>query len=109
MAYDREVADRLREVLGDRSDLTEKAMFGGLAFLIAGNMAIAAGSGGGLMVRVDPADSESLLRQGAERMVMNGREMAGWLLVPNAGVLDGGALQRWADVGVSYARTLPAK
>ncbi|MEO7377105.1 MAG: TfoX/Sxy family protein, partial [Nakamurella sp.] len=80
MAYDRKLAARLREVLAGQPDLSEKAMFGGLAFLVDGHMAVAGGSDG-IMVRVDPERSEALLDDGAERMVMNGRELAGWLRV----------------------------
>lgn len=107
MSYDRELAARLREVLADQPDLSEKAMFGGLAFLVNGKMAVAAGGQGSLMVRVDPVESEAMLADGVQRMVMNGRELAGWLLVSSDTLTDDAVLDRWAAVGVSYALTLP--
>lgn len=108
MAYDRELAARLRGFLADQPDLSEKAMFGGLAFLVNGHMAVAAGSDG-IMVRVDPERSEALLDDGADRMVMNDRELDGWLRVSDEKLVDGAGLQRWATIGVDYARTLPPK
>lgn len=110
MAYDRELAARIRAVLDDCSDLTEKAMFGGLGFLVGGNMGIAAAGQGGLMVRVDPALSSALIADGtATRMVMQHREMAGWLLVPAENLVDDDDLERWARLGTDYARSLPPK
>ena len=110
MAYDRELADRIRAVLDDQPDLTEKAMFGGLGFMVNGNMGVAAGGGGGLMVRVDPAGSDALIADGtAARMVMQGREMAGWLLVPATTTADERALERWVRIGIGYAAGLPPK
>jgi TfoX/Sxy family transcriptional regulator of competence genes len=90
--------------------LTEKRMFGGLAFLVGGNMAVAASGEGGLMLRIDPADSETLTAEpGVERVVMRGRAMDGWLRV-DTGVVDAdGALRRWVDLGLAHARSLPAK
>src|SRR5213596_1159376 len=82
MAYDEELADRLRELMAGEAGLTEQKMFGGLAFLIGGNMAVAASGQGGLLVRVDPEESDALVRKSAARpMVMRGRQMAGWLRV----------------------------
>jgi TfoX/Sxy family transcriptional regulator of competence genes len=110
MAYDEELADRIRALLGDRPELTEKKMFGGLAFLIGGNMAIAASGQGGILVRVDPDDSAELVASTpAEVMEMRGRTMAGWLRVDTADVADDGALARWVDRGTAYAASLPAK
>lgn len=109
MAYDEELADRIRAAIGAAPGLSEKEMFGGLAFLIAGNMAVAASGQGGLMVRVEPAETAALLEQpGASPMVMRGKEMTGWLRV-SADVLDDPTLQHWVDTGVDYAGGLPAK
>jgi TfoX/Sxy family transcriptional regulator of competence genes len=110
MAYDRELADRIRAVLDDQPDLTERAMFGGLGFMVNGNMGVAAGSDGDIMVRVDPDGADELLADGtARRMVMRGREMAGWLLVDPAALADDEALERWARIGIDYAAGLPPK
>jgi TfoX/Sxy family transcriptional regulator of competence genes len=110
MPYDRELADRLRLVLGGERGVSERAMFGGLAFLVHGNMAVAASSDGGLMVRVDPGETVSLLQEpGARRFSMRGREMDGWLLVDAAVLDDDSALRSWSDRGVGYARSLPPK
>ena len=109
MAYDEGLAARVREELVGEPGLTEKAMFGGLAFLVHGNMAVAASGQGGLMVRCDPEDTESLLTDPlAHPMEMRGREMAGWLRVSDEG-LDDAALARWVAVGRDHARTLPPK
>ena len=82
MAYDEELADRIRALTGEERGLTEKKMFGGLAFLIGGNMAVSASGQGGLMVRVDPEETDSLLADGSARpVVMRGRAMRGWLRV----------------------------
>jgi TfoX/Sxy family transcriptional regulator of competence genes len=110
MAYDEELAGRIRALLGDRPELTEKKMFGGLAFLIGGNMAIAASGQGGILVRVDPDESAELVASTpAELMEMRGRTMAGWLRVDTADVADDGALAQWVDRGTAYAASLPAK
>jgi TfoX/Sxy family transcriptional regulator of competence genes len=110
MAYDEDLANRIRELIGAEADLTEKRMFGGLAFLIAGNMSVAASGQGGLMVRVDPADGEALAaKPHAGPMVMRGREMAGWLRVDDEGVRTKRQLEPWVRRGVAYARTLPPK
>ena len=109
MAYDEELADRLRLLTAGRG-LTEKKMFGGLAFLLGGNMAVAVSGQGGLMVRVDPEQAEALLAEpGAALFEMGGRSMKGWLLVDDAAVEDDAVLQRWAERGLSYAGSLPAK
>ncbi len=110
MAYDEELAGRIRALLGRRQDLVEKKMFGGLAFLIGGNMAIAASGGGGILVRVDPGESEELVAATpAEPMEMRGRQMAGWLRVERAAVADDAALHEWVERGASYAASLPPK
>jgi TfoX/Sxy family transcriptional regulator of competence genes len=110
MAYDEELADRLRKVVQDEPALTEKKMFGGLAFLINGNMAVSASSKGGLLLRVDPARTESLLSEPeVGRFEMRGREMDGWLRVDATVVDSDRELRRWVDIGVAYARSLPPK
>jgi TfoX/Sxy family transcriptional regulator of competence genes len=110
MAYEEKLADRIRESLGDRTDLTEKKMFGGLAFLIAGNIAVAASGQGGLLVRVDPEQSDKLLATtNARPMEMRGRQMRGWLRVDSDDVRTKRQLARWVELGATYARSLPAK
>jgi TfoX/Sxy family transcriptional regulator of competence genes len=110
MAYDEELADRLRELLGGESDLTERKMFGGLAFLIGGNMAVAASGQGGLLVRVDPAQSDGIVATtNARPMEMRGREMQGWLRVSSDDVRTKRQLTKWVSLGANYARSLPAK
>lgn len=110
MAYDEALAARIREQLLDLApQATEKKMFGGLAFLVGGNMAAAASGNGGIMLRCDPARTDELLRDpAAERMVMRGKEMDGWLRVDDS-VLDDAAFARWIGVGVDYASALPTK
>jgi TfoX/Sxy family transcriptional regulator of competence genes len=110
MAYDEELARRIRALVGDRAGLTEKKMFGGLAFLIGGNMAVAASGQGGILVRVDPEQSDELVATTpAEPMEMRGRQMAGWLRVDTADVADDAALAGWVERGADYAASLPAK
>jgi TfoX/Sxy family transcriptional regulator of competence genes len=110
VAYDEELADRIRELVGGESDLTEQKMFGGLAFLIGGNMAIAASGQGGVLVRVDPEQSDALLaRTNARLMEMRGRKMKGWLRVDSEDVRTKRQLARWVELGTTYARSLPAK
>jgi TfoX/Sxy family transcriptional regulator of competence genes len=110
VAYDEELADRVRELVGSESDLTEKKMFGGLAFLVGGNMAVAASGQGGLLVRVDPAQSDTLVAAtNARLMEMRGRRMQGWLRVDSEDVRTKRQLAKWVDLGTSYARSLPAK
>ena len=110
MAYDEELADRIRALVGDRADLAEKKMFGGLAFLIGGNMAIAASGQGGILVRVDPEQSDELVATTpGEPMEMRGRQMAGWLRVCAADVADDGELAAWVERGTAYAGSLPPK
>ena len=110
MAYDEDLADRIRELVADESNVTEKRMFGGLAFLVRGNMAIAASGQGGLLVRVDPAKSDKLVATTkAEVAVMRGRPMSGWLRVDADDVRTKRQLGKWVNEGTSYARSLPAK
>jgi hypothetical protein len=110
MAYDEALAERIRKLLAGERGLTEQKMFGGLAFLINGNMAVAASGQGGILVRVDPEESDKLVRTTkATKMVMRGRAMAGWLRVDAEDVRQRRQLARWADRGVGYAKTLPKK
>jgi TfoX/Sxy family transcriptional regulator of competence genes len=110
VAYDEELAGRIRELLGGGADLTERKMFGGLAFLIGGNMAVAASGQGGVLVRVDPARSESLLATtNARLMEMRGRRIKGWLRVDADDVRTKRQLAKWVGLGATYARSLPRK
>ena len=110
MAYNEHLADRIRALIEDEPGLTEKKMFGGLAFLIGGNMAVAASGQGGLLVRADPETSDDLLAsKGVQPMEMRGRQMEGWLRVEDDAVRTKRQLERWVRVGVGYARSLPAK
>jgi len=110
MAYDADVADRIRELLAGERDLTEKEMFGGLAFLVAGNMAVAASGQGGILVRVDPAESDKLTRTtNARFMEMRGRALQGWLRIESRHVGTERQLADWIALGTRYARTLPPK
>jgi TfoX/Sxy family transcriptional regulator of competence genes len=110
MAYDEQLADRIRELVGSEADLTERKMFGGLAFLIGGNMAVVPSGQGGVLVRVDPAQSDALVATTSARpMEMGGRQMQGWLRVGPEAVSTRRQLARWVELGTSYARSLPAK
>jgi TfoX/Sxy family transcriptional regulator of competence genes len=110
MAYDEELADRIRELIRDEPELAEQKMFGGLAFLIGGNMAIGASGQGGILVRVDPAESDQLVAKGdAQPMEMRGRTMKGWLRVDGEHVRGKRELAKWAKLGTAYARSLPPK
>ena len=110
MAYDEHLADRIRALLAPDPGLTEKKMFGGLAFLVGGNMAVAASGQGGVLVRVDPAASAGLVATTSARpAVMRGREMPGWLRVGGEDIADERELARWVELGTAYARSLPAK
>jgi TfoX-like protein len=110
VAYDEKLASRIRDLVGDDLDCTETKMFGGLAFLVNGNMAVAASGQGGLLVRVDPEESAGLVAQsGARLLEMRGREMPGWLRVDAARVQGKAELAPWVKRGVSYARSLPPK
>ena len=110
MAYDPILAERIRALVGSGSDVTEQKMFGGLAFLVGGNMAVAASGQGGILVRVDPEASDDLVATTSARvMEMRGRGMPGWLRVDTEDVPDEPELAAWVERGVSYARSLPAK
>jgi len=110
MAYDEELAGRIRELVAGEAGVTEQKMFGGLAFLVGGNMAVAASGQGGLLVRVDPAESGRLVAEtNARPMEMRGRQMQGWLRVDSDTVGSEAALAKWVDLGVAYAGSLPAK
>jgi TfoX/Sxy family transcriptional regulator of competence genes len=110
MAYDEDLANRIRELVLIEPGVTEKRMFGGLAFLINGNMSVSVSGQGGLLLRVDPGDTDTLLgRQHARPFNMRGRAMAGWLRVDAEGVKTRRQLERWVARGVAYARSLPNK
>ena len=110
VAYDEKLAARIRELVGGESGLTEQKMFGGLAFLVGGNMAVAASGQGGVLVRVDPAQSDTLVAStNARVMEMRGRQMQGWLRVDGEDVRTKRQLARWVELGTTYARSLPAK
>jgi hypothetical protein len=110
MAYDEDLADRIRDLLDGERNVTEQRMFGGLAFLIGGNMSVAASGQGGLLVRVDPADTNELLaKPHAQPFEMRGRSMQGWLRVDPDGVRTKHQLEPWVTRGVGYARSLPPK
>jgi TfoX/Sxy family transcriptional regulator of competence genes len=110
MAYDEELAGRIRELLAGEANLTEQKMFGGLAFLIGGNMAVAASGQGGMLVRVDPNESDELVATTSARLMeMGGRSMKGWLRVDSDDVRAEGELEQWVGRGTAYARSLPAK
>jgi TfoX/Sxy family transcriptional regulator of competence genes len=110
VAYDEDLANRIRELIAGEDGVTEKRMFGGLAFLVNGNMSVSASGQGGLMLRVEPDDTDALLRKPHARpLVMRGREMQGWLRVDDEGIRTKRQLQPWVARGVAYARSLPAK
>jgi TfoX/Sxy family transcriptional regulator of competence genes len=110
VAYDEDLANRIRELVAEESGVTEQRMFGGLAFLIGGNMSVAASGQGGLMVRVDPEETDALLaKPHARPFAMRGREMQGWLRVDMEGLRTTRQLAPWVRRGVAYARSLPAK
>jgi hypothetical protein len=110
MAYDEALAERIRACLEDEPDVTESTMFGGLAFLVNGHMAIAASHQGGALVRVDPADADELVdTTSAEVAVMRGRPMAGWLRVPAGDLEEAAGVAAWASRSAAYARGLPPK
>src|ERR671933_2857966 len=110
MAYDEDLANRIRELIAGERDVTEQRMFGGLAFLIGGNMSVAASGQGGLLLRVDPEETDALLaKPHVQPMEMRGRQMRGWLRVDPEGVRTKRQLEPWVRRGVRYARSLPAK
>jgi TfoX/Sxy family transcriptional regulator of competence genes len=110
VAYDEQLAERIRELLTAEPGLTETKMFGGLAFLVNGNMAVAASGQGGLLVRVDPAESDTLVSETpASVMEMRGRQMQGWLRLDSDDVRTKDELSAWVERGLAFARSLPAK
>jgi TfoX/Sxy family transcriptional regulator of competence genes len=109
MAYDIDLADRIRELVATEQGVDEKRMFGGPVFLVNGNMSVTASGKGGLLVRVNPQDARALLCDRVHTAIMGGRDMRGWLRVDAALVDDDGQLREWVDRGVAYARSLPAK
>jgi hypothetical protein len=110
MAYDEQLAERVRELIAGEPGVTEQRMFGGLAFLIGGNMSVGVSGQGGLLVRVPTDVGEAALAEPhVEPMVMRGRAMTGWLRVGPDGVRSDADLRRWVAAGVDYARSLPAK
>jgi hypothetical protein len=110
VAYDAALAERIRTVVADEPDVTERRMFGGLAFLVGGSLAVSASGQGGLLVRTDPAATPSLLREPhVAPFRMRGSDLAGWLRVDPEAVTDDDALRRWVAHGVAYARSLPPR
>jgi TfoX/Sxy family transcriptional regulator of competence genes len=110
MPYDVELADRVRGVVQGEPDVTEKRMFGGLAFLVGGHLAVGASHDGGLLLRVDPAATASLVAEpGARPFEMRGRSMDGWLRVDVEAVTADADLLRWIERGLAYARSLPPR
>ena len=110
MAYDEDLANRVRELLAGEKSVTETKMFGGLAFLIGGNMSVAASGQGGLLVRVDPEQTDALLEKPhVGLMEMRGRSMRGWLRIDDDGLRTKRQLEPWVKRGAAYARSLPAK
>jgi hypothetical protein len=110
MAYDEELANRIRELISNQNGVVEKKMFGGLAFLIGGHMSVSVSGQGGLLLRVPPDETEAMLaKPHARPFEMRGREMDGWLRVNPEGVQTKRQLERWVARGVAYARSLPPK
>jgi TfoX/Sxy family transcriptional regulator of competence genes len=110
VAYDEELAERIRELVSDQPNLSEQRMFGGLAFLVGGHMALAASREGGLLVRVGSAEGDKLVASGAaEPMEMRGRAMTGWIRVSSDAVRTKRQLVRWVGLGTAYAASLPPK
>ena len=110
VAYDEELAERMRGLLDGEADLSEKKMFGGLAFLVGGPIAVAASGQGGVLVRVDPAQADKLVSTtNADFMEMRGRPMQGWLRIDSEDVRTKRQLAKWVGLGVTFARSLPAK
>jgi TfoX/Sxy family transcriptional regulator of competence genes len=110
MGYDEALADRIRELLAGEPGVTEKKMFGGLAFLVGGNMAVSASGHGGALVRVDPAQSDRIVdTTNAQVAVMRGRPMQGWLRVAPEDLRTERQIATWVQLGAAYARSLPSK
>lgn len=110
MAFDQALARQLRELLAKERKITEKKMFGGLAFLLNGNMSVAASGQGGMLVRIDPAETDAALRRrGVTRMVMGGRSMDGWIRVASTAAATKRDIEPWVKRSLSYVKTLPPK
>jgi TfoX/Sxy family transcriptional regulator of competence genes len=110
VAYDEQLVVRIRELIGDAEGVSEKPMFGGLAFLVHGNMAVAVSSKGGIMARVEPDETEQIVeRTEATPMIMQGKPVHGWVRVASGELTGRAALEGWVEHGVAYARTLPPK
>ncbi len=110
MAYDEDLANRIREIIGPEPLLVEKKMFGGLAFLIGGHMSVSVSGRGGLLLRCDPAETDALrAKPGAGPFEMRGKAMDGWLRIEEDAVKTKRQLERWVARGVAYARSLPPK
>jgi len=110
VSYDEKLADRVREQVLGEAGLSEQAMFGGLAFMINGNLAVSASGQGGLLLRVDPAEADALTADPiADRFIMRGREMNGWLHIHLDATASEAELKRWVSRGICYARSLPPK
>lgn len=110
MAHDEELANRVRELVLIEPGLSEKRMFGGLAFLVDSHMAVSVSGQGGLLLRVDPQETAALLEQPhAQPFQMRGRTMSGWLRIEPEGVQDREGLEAWVARGIDYARSLPPK
>jgi hypothetical protein len=110
MAYDEALAGRIRDLIGPDPELTEKRMFGGLAFLLGGHMTAAASRDGGMMLRIDPEHADDLVAvDGVSRMVMNGREMDGWLRVAEPVIATDEALRTWLAHGVTFVKAMPPR
>jgi hypothetical protein len=110
MAYDEDLAYRIREVVGGERGITERRMFGGLAFLVNGNLAVSASGRGGMLLRVDPAQGDTLLKERcAKPFEMRGRELPGWLHIDTSKIPDDATFRRWVTHGITYAKSLPAK
>jgi TfoX/Sxy family transcriptional regulator of competence genes len=108
VAYDADLADRIRELLLFEPDVVEKRMFGGITFLIGGHIAVGVSGSGGLLMRSEHEDTEELLTQPhVEPFVMRGRALRGWVRVGEEAVVDDEELQRWVEAGVGFARSLP--
>jgi TfoX/Sxy family transcriptional regulator of competence genes len=108
MAYDEDLANRIRELLAAEEHVSEKKMFGGLGFMVQGNMALSASGQGGLLLRCDPAQTEALVKKPhATRFEMRGRSMDGWLRIAPEGVRTKRQLEPWVRQAVAYARSLP--
>ncbi len=109
MAYDEGLAERIRHFLADEPGVTEKKMFGGVAFLVDGQMAVAANNQGDLMFRADPATADEVLSEHVRPQTMGERVMRGWLHVDAKALETDGQLGEVVARGVTYARTLPPK